>query len=78
MLTRYKTSCHYSYEELAVQRAVVMTVAILLDNKHRSLYVNRRFGGMYHLHLQCRKSTKQETNVQQLGRCLARLVDFRP
>jgi hypothetical protein len=30
-----------------------------------STYVDRRFGGTHHFHLQCRKSSEQETGVQQ-------------
>jgi hypothetical protein len=30
-------------------------------------YVNRRFRGMYHLHLQGRKSAEQEISVQQVA-----------
>jgi hypothetical protein len=33
-----------------------------------SPYVNRRFGGKFHLHLQGRKTAKQESNVQQVYR----------
>jgi hypothetical protein len=33
-----------------------------------SRYVNRRFGGTYHLHVQGRKSAEQETSVQQVAR----------
>jgi hypothetical protein len=32
-----------------------------------SLYVNRRFGETYHLHLQGTKSAKQETSLQQVA-----------
>jgi hypothetical protein len=38
-----------------------------------SLYVNRRFGGKYHLHLQGRKSAEQETSVKQVARLVAAL-----
>jgi hypothetical protein len=43
--------------------AVVMNVATLCDAAPYSPYVNRRFGGTYHFHIQGRKSTEQETNV---------------
>jgi uncharacterized protein YjhX (UPF0386 family) len=35
-----------------------INVAIFLDTAMCSPYVNRRFGGMYHLHLQGRKSAE--------------------
>jgi hypothetical protein len=35
-------------------------VAIFWDILPNSPYVNRRFGGTYHLHLQCRKSADQQ------------------
>jgi hypothetical protein len=44
-----------------------MNVAILWDTAPSSPYVNRRFGGMYHLHVQCRKSAEQENSVQPPG-----------
>jgi hypothetical protein len=47
-----------------VLTAVVMNVAILCDIVPRSSYVDQRFGGMYHLHLQCRKLVEQETSMQ--------------
>jgi hypothetical protein len=45
--------------------AVVMDVAIFWDIAPFNPYVNRSFGGMYHFHLQGRKSAEQETSVQQ-------------
>jgi hypothetical protein len=33
-----------------------------------SPYVNQRFGGKYHLHLQRRKSSQQEISVHQVAR----------
>jgi hypothetical protein len=47
-----------------------MNLAILWDIEQFSLYVNRRFGGTYHLHLQGKESTEQETSLQQVGRHL--------
>jgi hypothetical protein len=45
----------------------VMDDAILLDIAPCGPYVNRRFGGIYHLHLQCPKSAEQETRVYQVA-----------
>jgi hypothetical protein len=42
-----------------------LNVAILWDMPPQSPYVNRRFGGTYHLHLQGRISAQQEIKVQQ-------------
>jgi hypothetical protein len=47
-----------------VVTAVVINVAIW-DTSQCSPYVNQCFGGTYHLHIQGRKSTEQETSVQQ-------------
>jgi hypothetical protein len=44
-----------------------MNVAIFWETATSSLYVNRRFGGTYHLHLRGRKSAAQETSVQQVA-----------
>jgi hypothetical protein len=44
------------------------------DIAQRSPYVNRRFGGTYH-HLQGRKSTEQETSMQQVPRQIHNLDD---
>jgi hypothetical protein len=44
-----------------------MNVAIFWDLAPCSPYVNRRFGGTYHLHLQGRKSLRQETSDQQVA-----------
>jgi hypothetical protein len=43
--------------------AVIIHIAVLWEKAPCSTYVNRRFGGTYHLHLQGRKSAKQETSV---------------
>jgi hypothetical protein len=48
--------------------AVLTNVAIFRDSAPSSPYVNRRFGGMYHLHLRDRKSDEQETSVYQVAR----------
>jgi hypothetical protein len=53
---------------LEVLTAVVMNVAIFWDVAQCSLFVNRRFGGTYHLLLQGWKSAEQETSVQQVSR----------
>jgi hypothetical protein len=59
-----------------VLTAEVMNTAIFWDMAPCSLYVNRLFGGKCHLHLQDRKSTVQETNVQQVTKLkLSRLPD---
>jgi hypothetical protein len=44
-----------------------MNVAIFWAIAPCSAYVNKRFGGTYHLHLQGRKSAEQETSLQQLA-----------
>jgi hypothetical protein len=44
-----------------------MNVAIFWDIAPSNPYVNGRFGGTYHLHLHSRKSSEQETSVQQLA-----------
>jgi hypothetical protein len=46
----------------------VMNVEILWDMAACRHYVNSRFGGTYHLHLQGRKSAAHETSVQQVAR----------
>jgi hypothetical protein len=50
--------------------AVAMNVTILWDIAPCSPYVNRRFKGTYHLHLQGRKSAGQETSIEQVARQL--------
>jgi hypothetical protein len=45
-----------------------MNVAIFWDIQSCSPYVNRRFGGTFHLHLQGRKSAEQDTSVQVVAR----------
>jgi hypothetical protein len=42
-------------------------VATFWDIPPCSPYVNRRFRGTYHLHLQGSKSAEQETGVQQVA-----------
>jgi hypothetical protein len=44
----------------------IPNAAIFWDIPPLSLHVNRSFRGNYHLHPQGRKSTKQETSVQQV------------
>jgi hypothetical protein len=39
-------------------------------------YVDRRFGGTYHLHVQGRKSAEQETGLQQVARHLLHAALF--
>jgi hypothetical protein len=52
-----------------VLTAVVIKTAILWDIAPCSPYMNRRFGGMYHIHLPGRKSAAQETSESRwLGR----------
>jgi hypothetical protein len=48
-----------------VLTAVVIDATILWDIVSCSPYVNRRFGGKYHLHLQGRKSVEQEISKEQ-------------
>jgi hypothetical protein len=50
-----------NFVEFEVLTAVVMNVATLWDIPLCSPYVNRHFGGAYHLHLQGRKSAEQKT-----------------
>jgi hypothetical protein len=45
----------------------VMNVAIFWNIAQCSLYANWHYGGMHQLHLQGRKSAKQETRVQQVA-----------
>jgi hypothetical protein len=47
--------------EFEVLTVVVTNVAIFWDIAPCTPYVNRRFGGTYHLHLQGRKSTEQDS-----------------
>jgi hypothetical protein len=42
---------------------VVMNVAVVWDIAPFIPYVNRRFGGSYHLHLQCRKRAEGVAGV---------------
>jgi cellulose synthase/poly-beta-1,6-N-acetylglucosamine synthase-like glycosyltransferase len=46
-----------------VLTSVFTNIAISCDIAHCSPYVNQRFGGTYHLHLQGRKSAEHETCV---------------
>jgi hypothetical protein len=41
----------------------ILTAVIFCCITPCSLYMNQRFGGMYHLYLQCRKSAEQETSM---------------
>jgi hypothetical protein len=43
-----------------------MNVAIVCETAPSSKYVDRRFGGAHHLHLQGRTSAKLEISVQQV------------
>jgi hypothetical protein len=43
-----------------------MNVAIFLDIALCNPYVNRRFGGTHHIHLQSLKLADQETRVQKV------------
>jgi hypothetical protein len=64
----HHTSCStaLSYAQYGALTAALMSVAILWDITTCIPYVNRCFGGTYRLHLQDRKSSAQETSVQQL------------
>jgi hypothetical protein len=55
----------------------VLNIAIFWDTSPYSPYVNRRFGGMHHLHLQGRKSAEQKTSLQQVFRQTLKLEDIR-
>jgi hypothetical protein len=46
----------------------LLKIAIFWDIAPCSPYMNRRFGGTYHFHLQGRKSAEQETSVRVGGR----------
>jgi hypothetical protein len=56
----------------------MMNIASFWDRVQCNLYVNRRFGGTYHLQLQDRKSAEQETSVQQAARLVSCSPDFLP
>jgi hypothetical protein len=43
-----------------------VNIAIFWDTAPCSQFVNRRFGGTYHLHIQGKKSTEEEASVQQI------------
>jgi hypothetical protein len=58
----------YKFVGFEVLTVVVMNVAIFNDLALCSLYVNRRWRGMYHLHIQHRKSAENETRMQQVAR----------
>jgi hypothetical protein len=53
-----------------VLTAAVLTVSVFWDIAPCSLYVDECFGGTYHLDPQGRKSTEQETSLQQVARLL--------
>jgi hypothetical protein len=57
--------------------AVVINIAIFWDIAPCIPYVNQRFGGTYHLHLQGQKSAEQETSLATCCR-LVLLADFLP
>jgi hypothetical protein len=44
-----------------------INVAIFWDAAPCSSFVNRRFGTLYHLHLQRRKSAERENSLQQVA-----------
>jgi hypothetical protein len=71
LLHSYKVSNLISSEGFEDLTAVFMNVAIFRDTALFSLYVNRRFGVKYRLHLQDRKSTEQETSVWATLICFA-------
>jgi hypothetical protein len=48
--------------------AVVMNVAIFWDIAPCNPYMNHRFVGTYHFHLQGRKSTEKEASVKHVAR----------
>jgi hypothetical protein len=56
------TKEEYSYR-FKILTTVVMNVAIIKDIAPCSPYINRRFGGTYHLHHQGKKSAEQESTV---------------
>jgi hypothetical protein len=64
---RFVTSSGRVTELREAQRTQKETV-VFCDITPCSLYVNRRFGGTFNLHLQRQESTDQETNVQQLAK----------
>jgi hypothetical protein len=59
-----RLNCIAGFEVLT---AVVMIISFLWDIGVCNPYMNRRFGGTYHLHLQGRKSAEQETSVRACG-----------
>jgi hypothetical protein len=61
---------HVGYEILA---AVVLNFAIFWDIVPCSSYDNRNFERKHHLHLQVKKSAKQETSVQHVARLISTL-----
>jgi hypothetical protein len=64
-----------SASPFGLKRNIGTDVAIYWGIAPCSPYVNDRFGGTYHLHLQGRKSAQQETSVQQVtGWFLVRLI----
>jgi hypothetical protein len=52
---------------LEVITAVFMNAAIFSNIVLCSPYVNRRFRGMYYLHVQGRKSAEQQSSVEQVA-----------
>jgi hypothetical protein len=58
-----ETKCDNNCVGFEVVTAVDMNAVIFWDKAPFSPYVKRRFSGMYHLHLQGRKSTEQETSL---------------
>jgi hypothetical protein len=53
---------------------MAMNIAIFWDAALCNPYVNRRFGGTYHLHLERRKSTEKETYPHTKRWFLAQLI----
>jgi hypothetical protein len=60
----------------SLERSYIMNVAIFWGRRRVNPYVNQRFGGTYHLHLQDWKSAEQETSVQQVPRHLGSHADY--
>jgi hypothetical protein len=58
--TLYPTALYVGFEVLIAE---IMNVAIFWDVEPCGPYMNRRFGGTHHLHIQGRKSAEQETSV---------------
>jgi hypothetical protein len=57
---------------------VVVNVAVFWEIAPCSLYVNRCFGGTYHVYLNGRKSAEQETGLATCRTLVSRSTDFEP